>query len=303
MRTFRNLSHAAGVVLSIATAMAQPIPKTFGEQVFDALSTGELKAFDAFLPNQSEFAVAAMSLPADTTQGWPGLIGADVYERRTVIGQSLQALLEEGRSQGIRWSAIVWTGARESNPAMATTGPGKGTVQRCSLTVLFQHEGLLYEAAFPANINTGRGWRFADTAVSLRRAGDRLSSPERWVPIDHVEAPMDPVEPYDVADDVHLRVEVEVAPVYPGGDAAFDRQLAERIKWPPGAKSAQVTVSYVVEQDGRIHEGRIEQGASPELDAAVLEALGRMPPYTASAKENGVPVRIRTTRILQLQLP
>ncbi|HEY0977953.1 MAG TPA: energy transducer TonB [Flavobacteriales bacterium] len=305
MPTLRNLSHAAGLVLSIASANGQPIPKAFGERVFDALKTGEVGAFDPFLPTQGEFATAALSLPPDTVHAWRGLIGADVYERKAEITRRLQDLLGEGRAQGIRWTAIVWIGARQFHPAVATIGPGKGAVERCALSVLFQHQGFPFEARFPANINAGKGWRFTAADMTLKRVGDHLTDPDHWVPMEHVEVPIDAVAPYDVADDVHLRMEADagVDPLYPGGDTGFDRQLAERIQWPPGARAAEVRVSYVVGTDGAISDIRIEQGASADLDAAVLAALRLMPPYAVPAKEHGVPVRIRTTRTLKLHLP
>lgn len=295
MPNLRNLSHAAGLVLSIVSANGQPIPKAFGERVFDALKTGEVGAFDPFLPTQGEFATAAMSLPPDTLQAWPGLIGADLYDRKAEIARRLQDLLAEGRTQGIRWTAIVWIGARQFHPAVATIGPGKGTVERCALSVLFQHDGFPFEARFPANINAGKGWRFTAADMTLKRIGDHLTDPDHWVPMEHVEVPIDAVAPYDVADDVQLPLAVEVLPVFPGGDDGFRRMLVGKVDMPEGTAPQRIRLSYVVDTTGHITQGRVLDARSTPAEQAVLRALEAMPPYTDPAMDKGKAVPLRIT--------
>jgi TonB family protein len=68
--------------------------------------------------------------------------------------------------------------------------------------------------------------------------------------------------------------QVEVMPEYPGGEQALMNDLIGSIKYPDEAKKngiqGKVFVSFVVDEQGKVTNAKIERGVNPALDAESL---------------------------------
>ena len=126
--------------------------------------------------------------------------------------------------------------------------------------------------------------------------------------VEAVENAIDAVEDaadkaIDRADEALERLEgitpytsVEVKPTFKGGDAdAFVKYVQENIKYPQSAlennESGKVTVSFVVDANGKVRNAQVVKGVSAALDAEALRVVKESPDW-APAKQDGknVPV-------------
>ena len=123
----------------------------------------------------------------------------------------------------------------------------------------------------------------------------------------------------------------EEMPRFPGGDAAFDQYVAHHVRYPKAAAEngveGTVKVQFIVEKDGRITHVHAIDSPSGEADAVVnaygatgkhrlqaeddeghralreaAEELYRgMPPFEPG-RQNGMPVRVQMTRVVNFGL-
>lgn len=89
---------------------------------------------------------------------------------------------------------------------------------------------------------------------------------------------------------------VEVMPQYPGGQIAMLKYIMENIKYPKQIMEegiqGRVTVSFIVEKDGRVSNVRLLRSVQPSLDKEAIRVVKSMPKWTPG-KHNGKPVRVR----------
>lgn len=92
--------------------------------------------------------------------------------------------------------------------------------------------------------------------------------------------------------------EVEVMPEYPGGDDALRNDLASNIKYPEEAKKngiqGKVFVSFVVDEQGKVTNAKIEKGVNPALDAESLRVVNGLKTWKPG-KEKGKVVKVAYT--------
>jgi len=85
-------------------------------------------------------------------------------------------------------------------------------------------------------------------------------------------------------------------PVFKGGEAKLLEWVSKTIQYPKAAKTrgekGRVTVSYTIGKDGKVINGKVERGVSPELDAEALRVVSIMPDWTPGTQK-GVPVRVK----------
>ena len=78
-------------------------------------------------------------------------------------------------------------------------------------------------------------------------------------------------------------VAVEEMPVFPGGDAALLKYLAENTKYPENAKKnntqGRVILRFCITAKGSIDKISILQGVDPELDAEAIRVAGTLPDF------------------------
>ena len=89
---------------------------------------------------------------------------------------------------------------------------------------------------------------------------------------------------------------VEVMPQYPGGQTAMLKYIMENIKYPKQAMKegiqGRVTVSFIVEKDGRVSNVRLLRSVQSALDKEAVRVVKSMPKWSPG-KQNGKPVRVR----------
>jgi periplasmic protein TonB len=91
-------------------------------------------------------------------------------------------------------------------------------------------------------------------------------------------------------------VQVDEMPVFPGGDNALLKFIAENTKYPEEAKKNNVTgkviLRFIVGTDCMVSHVTLLQGVDPLLDAEALRVVSSLPKFETPAKVNGraVPV-------------
>lgn len=87
---------------------------------------------------------------------------------------------------------------------------------------------------------------------------------------------------------------VEQIPQFPGGMEALTQWLTQHLKYPPQARlqkiQGRVVVSFIINKDGRVSDGKIEQAVHPLLDREALRIVSLMPRWTPG-QENDKPCR------------
>lgn len=145
------------------------------------------------------------------------------------------------------------------------------------------------------------------------------SNPSQVTPSDPIAVSSDPVET-DVPDFpdaegpvtptppvVYVESEVddnipvtftEFMPKYPGGDAAFFKDLMGDLKYPDLARemgiSGSVYVQFVVEKDGSVNEVSVVRSVHPLLDREAVRAVKTLKRYTPG-RQGITPVRVMFT--------
>lgn len=91
-------------------------------------------------------------------------------------------------------------------------------------------------------------------------------------------------------------VQVDEMPVFPGGDIAILKYIADNTVYPEAAKKQGITgkviVRFIVEKDCSVSEATILQSVDPLLDAEALKVIGSLPKFEKPAKNGGVAVRV-----------
>jgi protein TonB len=105
------------------------------------------------------------------------------------------------------------------------------------------------------------------------------------------------VLPQSAKNDVRIDAQppIEKPPMFPGGQKAFYKFLAENLKWPKsddGDTQGRVIISFVVEKDGSLTGFKVERSLGKDFNAEALRVLKKSPKWIPAMK-NGKPVRIK----------
>ncbi|MBN9301479.1 MAG: hypothetical protein BGO84_04285 [Dysgonomonas sp. 37-18] len=96
----------------------------------------------------------------------------------------------------------------------------------------------------------------------------------------------------------HPFITVEDMPVFPGGESAMQRFVADNLKYPESAQKAgvqgRVTVRFIVGKTGEISDVRVIRGIDSECDAEAVRMIQSMPKWTPG-KQNGIAVPVYFT--------
>ena len=94
---------------------------------------------------------------------------------------------------------------------------------------------------------------------------------------------------------------VEDMPIFPGADKdenALQKWIAKNLRYPPIAAengiSGRVTVTFVVNQEGKVVEAQVVRGVDPSLDKEALRVINSQPKWTPG-KQRGKPVKVKFT--------
>ena len=95
-----------------------------------------------------------------------------------------------------------------------------------------------------------------------------------------------------------VRTFADEMPAFPGGDVAFHRYLAEKIKYPAEAwrrnQIGTVYVRFVVDEQGRIGDAEVAKGCGHGFDEEAIR-LVRLMPWWTPGRQDGQPVRVART--------
>lgn len=84
--------------------------------------------------------------------------------------------------------------------------------------------------------------------------------------------------------------DVEVKPIFPGGDAALLKYIAENTKYPEIAIEqniqGRVFVKCIINEDGKVTNPEIMRGVNPYYDAEALRLVSTIPEWLPG-KQNG----------------
>ena len=126
-------------------------------------------------------------------------------------------------------------------------------------------------------------------APMTTKPGQMTKNPGAMIPT----AP-DNVKKRNGRDDVFVRS--EVAPAYPGGEAAMMKYLQKNLKYPMAAKEngvkGTVYVQFVVEKDGKVDDVVVSKGVDKSLDAEAKRVVSAMPKW-AAGKQAGQSVAVQ----------
>jgi protein TonB len=92
------------------------------------------------------------------------------------------------------------------------------------------------------------------------------------------------------------QVEVDELPLFPGGDVALLKYVAENTVYPEDAKKNNITgkviVKYVVRKDCTVTDAEIIKSVSPSIDEAAIRVVESLPKYEKPAMKGGKPVSV-----------
>jgi len=107
-------------------------------------------------------------------------------------------------------------------------------------------------------------------------------SPPPPPPAIALKANPQPIVKESISEEVPFVV-VEVMPMYPGGDEALMKYIAENVKYPESSKNqkieGRVIVRFCVKANGGVDRISILKGVAPELDAEALRVVGTLPEF------------------------
>ena len=90
-------------------------------------------------------------------------------------------------------------------------------------------------------------------------------------------------------------VVVEEMPMFPGGDPALLKYIADHIQYPEIAKEnniqGKVIVRFCVTPKGGVSQVSILKGVDPELDKEAIRVVNTLPPFKPG-KQGGKPVPV-----------
>ena len=77
---------------------------------------------------------------------------------------------------------------------------------------------------------------------------------------------------------------VDVMPVFPGGDQALLKYIADSTRYPKDAKTqgiqGKVIVRFMVKADGSVSDVSVLKGVTPSLDQEAIRVVKTLPSYT-----------------------
>lgn len=95
-------------------------------------------------------------------------------------------------------------------------------------------------------------------------------------------------------------------PKFPGGESLLMVWVSKKLVYPEGAmkrgEKGRVTASFIIDENGKVMEGRIERGVSADLDAEALRVISMMPDWQPGIKD-GKSVRVRYILPITFKLP
>ncbi|MEZ3589959.1 MAG: energy transducer TonB [Muribaculaceae bacterium] len=122
-----------------------------------------------------------------------------------------------------------------------------------------------------------------------------------------VRKPMHPPEAAPSLNDRVVYTCAEQMPVFPGGDAALMKFIANHIVYPQSAREdsvqGRVVVRFMVDTLGHVLNPEVIRSKHPALDREALRVIRLLPDYTRPGRINGHPVNMRLAIPVIFRLP
>ncbi len=106
------------------------------------------------------------------------------------------------------------------------------------------------------------------------------------------------IEVVEEEEDAPVFFIVEQMPVFPGGEEALRKYIAQSVKYPAIAQEngiqGRVFVAFVVNTKGEVTDVKIARGVDPNLDKEAIRVVTNMPKWTPG-KQRGKAVKVSYT--------
>lgn len=106
------------------------------------------------------------------------------------------------------------------------------------------------------------------------------------------------IEVVEEEEDAPVFFIVEQMPVFPGGEEALRKYIAQSVKYPAIAQEngiqGRVFVAFVVNTKGEVTDVKIARGVDPNLDKEAIRVVSNMPKWTPG-KQRGKAVKVSYT--------
>ena len=110
---------------------------------------------------------------------------------------------------------------------------------------------------------------------------------------------------YQKKPDITIMHFVEYMPSFPGESNALSKFIIDNLELPPidslSFQGSQVVVQFVVERDGRITNPKIIKSIHPDIDAAYLKLVSKMPNWIPG-RQRGQPVRTQINLPIRIRI-
>ena len=109
------------------------------------------------------------------------------------------------------------------------------------------------------------------------------------------------------SDDSSHYLEADVKPTFNGGDAnEFAKWVYSQLKYPEECMKAgisgRISLSFIVDTDGKVRDVKVLRGAHEKLDAEAMRVLNMSPDWTPGTKD-GKPVPVTFTFPVNFEIP
>lgn len=113
------------------------------------------------------------------------------------------------------------------------------------------------------------------------------------------------VEQDEEEDETPVFVIVEDRPIFPGGDKALQKFIADHIRYPESARKKKIEgcvyVRFIIDKLGNVIDIKLIRGVNFELDAEAIRVIKLMPKWTAG-KQKGKAVQVSCTLPIKFSL-
>jgi periplasmic protein TonB len=130
---------------------------------------------------------------------------------------------------------------------------------------------------------------------TLMTTDDALGSIKDGIVVDKIDSLTTDISPVPVKKDEEIFIKVEESPVFPGGDIALLKYIADNTKYPAEAieinLEGKVIVKFAVMSDGSVSKVQTIRSINPLLDQEAIRVVSSLPQWKPG-KQNGKPVSV-----------
>lgn len=130
---------------------------------------------------------------------------------------------------------------------------------------------------------------------TLMTADDALGSIKDGIVVDKIDSLTTDISPLPVKKDEEIFIKVEENPLFPGGDVALLKYIADNTEYPPEAieinLEGKVIVKFAVMSDGSVSKVQTLTSINPLLDQEAIRVVSTLPKWKPG-KQNGKPVSV-----------